>query len=400
MKFLSNFPMRRLAIMLVLPAFVMFMTTGCDSDTVDTDPPVEDGTYMTGSATGGTSLSNKFTMQAGRVEGEGFSSNLRDGMVEGFGYLVAGELKVVVKAGATETTYGSAGDETTLSLNGENSQIVGDVRTGTIALDGAAVNIASAGFYHVILDSETMSYHYYKMGGMEFTNGFQALPMTSSSAAGASWRGTDIRVEGNFKFRWNEGWKIIVVDQPPWEDAYIIFSNFGKDGSNLIAGGTEWGLADLSGGAGMYTVEVDFVPGSGWELTYTRTGDIPAEDLSGESLEIIGLGVNSNGVNVGWDDGQQGHTPTQAGSLYMWTYTNLSFDDTQGFKFRTTGDWEGTFNIGCDFNNQDGPDSADVTCEGGAGSNLRGTVGSDYTLVVTIDGNDVATGKTLTVTKE
>jgi hypothetical protein len=402
MKFLNLFLNRRLAMMLVLPAFLLY-TTGCDDDTTIVEPPVEDGVYLSGTATGVDGLKQAFTMIAGRVEGDGFSSNLRPGMFEGFAYLSAGDLNVVVKAGAVETSWGIVpGTTGTKNLNGENNQIVGMVDTAKIVIGGGAIPVGAAGFYHIIIDQTLEAAYLYRINDMQISDGFQTIPQVSADADGATWRGTDIQISANFKFRWNEGWKIISLDGPSFEDDFIIFANFGKGAtaSEVIAGGPEWGVADLPGGAGLYTVEVGWNPGIGWSLTFTRTGDIPAADLSGESLSIIGDGVLISGSPVGWGGDALAQLPTQSGTIYSWTYTDLEFDGASGFKFRTTGTWDGTFNIGCDFASYDGPNGSDVGCLGGAGSDLFCLSGAMYTLVVNIDGNDLAGGKTLTVTAQ
>lgn len=305
---------------LMLAAFVVF--TACKKDD-DPKPPVIvlDGIYLTGAATGFTGLDADARMDAGRVEGEGFASNPRDGMYEKFIYLTAGNFSVVKKAGANETTYGWDATGAQVLDNEGNDEVDGDVIFGSVVGAGTAFNVTEAGFYHIIFDEQTSQVFYVKVTHWAVIgdatdlgwSGEFAMETKSLTATAAEFEVTNLtlRARGGFKFRYNSGWKITTDD-------FVIFANVGKgEGATdfLMGGG---GFPYPTAGEGAYTVKLMWSLVDGWAFTTTRTGDVePLPEI--EELFIVGT------LN-GW---------SPEGALYMEAQDNAVF---KGYQYVTETD--------------------------------------------------------------
>jgi hypothetical protein len=321
-------------------AVVALIFTSCDEDDDGNgNNLVEDGVYLSGTASGYEGLNLLATFNKGYVEGEGFSSNLRDDMYEKFIYLATGNLSIVVKAGASETTYGVAsGTLGTKTLAGESDQINGDIDTFSVAANGAAYNVAEAGFYHIIWDKTTNYGMIAKVDswgiiGDATDKGWSGqFEMTgkSLSASSCEWEITNLtlRAVGGFKFRYNNGWKILADD-------LVFFANVGKTENSdefQMGGGTFPSATE-----GAFTVKLSWTPEDGFAYTATKTGEVEPLPEYPEALYLIGDGVG----DWVWANTDLPMIPVNSKPYLFWKIVWIK--ETGGFKFSPVKDWNGDF---------------------------------------------------------
>jgi hypothetical protein len=319
-----------------------------NNDGGGSEPIVLDGTYLSGEATGIDGIDSKLTMWAGREEGDGFASLEREGMYELFAYLTADkDFTMVVVDGSTQTTYGSKdGTVATKVLEGESSQIHATIDTGMFVADGAALQVANDGLYHIVFDMTTETYYVMPVNtfgiiGDATLNGWSGeieMNQESLTSEAGSWTLTDIELrQGTFKFRYDNGWKVNAA-------GYILFSNVGTDGgSSWWMGGNGWTIALED--QGVYDVTFNWALEDGFSYTATKTSDISITDWSGVILDAVGDGVSSDNADAVEDPSAWGWgyklladnngEPTNDGLVYTWTWTNVALVEAAGFKLRT-----------------------------------------------------------------
>ncbi len=338
---MRNFNVTSLLKFAAMLTMVAFVTTSCKDDDDDDTPPVlvEDGVYLSGTATGLNGLDLKAMMQDGRVEGAEFASLEREGMFEKFLYLTAGTFQIVEKAGAVETKYGvtSAG-VTELPLTGADD-VDGPLMQGTTEVDGTAVSITAAGFYHVVFDKTTTKLYFVKITKWGVIgdatelgwSGQYDMAVTTETASEYEWTATDVilRERGGFKFRYNDGWKITTPD-------FVIFANVGKGATD-----TDW---QMGGGGfpfptpeGKYTVKLNWKALTGWTYTTTKTGDVDPLPEYPANLYMIGNAVG------GWDWAtiDLPMIPVHSKPHLFWKIQWLMADSA--FKFAPGRAWVGDF---------------------------------------------------------
>lgn len=264
-------------------------TTACEDDPVVVPPstgiPVGDGIYV---AQAGVDPVATSILNADVVEDEGFANQERAGFLGSYMYLTAGNynfVKVVTKE-ITETYGGAVTAETHETGNCEilNYTLV------NLALDGAAVAVATDGLYRVTYDTETAEavfIHITNVGiigsgtSIGWTDGETEDIAGSVDATGGAWSKTGVVLRpGEYKLRFNCNW---VVDRRidseagfAFANGYQLYTNFGGVPGNLVGGGANMPITDLGGAApddGIYTFDVTWDPTDGFDLTLTRTGD-------------------------------------------------------------------------------------------------------------------------------
>ena len=322
----------------------MVLVTSCKDDDDDDKPPVqaEDGIYVTGAATGLNGLVLKGMMMPGREEGEGYASNLRDGMYEKLMYLTAGNFNIVEKAGANESTYGWKDGTYVAFESGGGDEINCTVHKGEFVANGAAFNAPSNGFYHIILDKTTGTAYFTKIdrwaviGDATDMGWSTELEMTTKTltAEAAEWEITQLtlRARGGFKFRYNGGWKFSTGD-------FVIFGNIGKAGDSndfIMGGGTFPYPTDAEG---EYTVVLSWSIDNGFSYTTTRTGDVEPLPEYPDNLFIIGDGLHNGGWTWGTNDMPM--IPVHSNPHLFWRIVWLN--GTGAIEFSPVQEWNGNF---------------------------------------------------------
>ena len=363
----------------------MAIFSACDKDD-DEDPviPAEDGIYLTGPATGLDGLVLEGMMEAGREEGEGFSSNLRTGMFEKFMYLTAGNFNIVEKSGDTEMTYGFKSGTTVIFDNeGEGDETDGPVATGEFEDGGTAFSAPSAGFYHVVMDKTTGYVWFTKVNHWALIgdatdlgwSGEYVMEEVSLTATSAEWEITDLtlRERGGFKFRYNSGWKITTDD-------FIIFANIGRGESlsEFMMGGDVFPFP--STGEGAYTVTLNWSLEDGFSYAYDRTGDVEPLPEYPEELYMIGASVG------GWDWAEIDlpmipvHSKPHLFWKIVWIEAGVA---DAGYKFAPQRDWSGDFGY-------DGEEPVDGIFQMGGTNMPDPDVSGYYMVVVNFETDEIA----------
>jgi len=365
----------------------IFAFSACDKD--DPDPIlVEDGAYIIGTSTTSSNLELKGMMESGIVEGEGYAATPREGMYEKFVYLTkTGEgFQFVVKAGAEEKTYGlKTGTKGTLTLAGENDQITAVVDTAGVILDGGMITVAADGLYHVVLDTKTESYYVIPINNwsMKLSEDVE-LAEKSLTQDNGTWEKTDVELrKGNFKYRYEKGWKIIT-------HSFTIFTNFGGTTDELALGAGDIPITlDMEG---IYTVTLNWDLKDGFTTNLVKTDDVIAVDPSTFVWSFIGNAFNNaDGVPAGWDYDVNFTYQSKEGNVYTYKIDNITLLAGGEFKVRRDADWavnfgfEGTIFAG---------DKANFTDQGG---NIKVTETKTYS--VTFDLNWETDARTLTFTE-
>lgn len=366
----------------------LFTLTACGEDDIDPvdEIPAEDGVYIMGPATGFDDLVMDGMMDAGREEGEGFVSLLRDGMYEKFMYLSAGDFSIVEKSGAIENVLGwVGGTQEEFDPEGVDDEINGPIWTGEYEAGGISFNAPENGFYHIILDQSTgvvyyTQIHYWALIGDATDQGFSAeYPMEQISMSGtaAEWEITNLtlRERGGFKFRYNDGWKITTNEE------FIIFANIGRDPASgeFITGGDTYPYPDE--GEGEYTVTLEWTIEEGFAYSTERTGDVePLPDYP-EELYMIGSAMDPDpDTGWNWDLIDAPMVPTHSKPWLFWKIVWLY--EGGEFKFAPQRDWIGDFGI-------TGDATDGVFSIGGDNVPVPGATGY-YMVVVNLETDEIA----------
>jgi hypothetical protein len=310
---------------------LIITSTACkkknDDPIIPPTPPVEDGTYVLGNSTSYTALVAKGKMEDGIDD---VTEELRDGMyVKYISVSAAGDgFNVVIKAGATETTYGPATNEVDADL----------IQRGTLGASNV-FSVPTDGLYYFVVDVSSNTYFIApaaKWGIIGQSVGDWGTDIEIATGAwskeAVSWETTDIEMrEGPFKFRQVGFWKVVMDD-------YAANTNFGGVVSGtlpdltttFVNGGNNYEFALAQ--EGMYTVALSWTDEAGFTSALTKTGDVEPPPEYFEQLYMIGPGVSD------WE--------TDLPTVAVYGHKNLFWKivwitENEEFKFRPEHSWNG-----------------------------------------------------------
>jgi hypothetical protein len=265
-------------IFLALMALPLFFA-GCDKDDNEDKQPVsvvEDGFYITGSATSNAELTSEWLFDPAVEEG---AKVVRDGLYEIFALLKPGEFKLTQVV--AEKKSGTLGGTPKYTYNGVGAEGDDQIRKPADYYDasesGAAIQIAETGLYHIIYETQLkriIVINASEWGLRGALNGWGFTVLTPNSDFTEFTANVNIREAGNFKFAHSQGWKL-GVDDTTVTATIKVNTNLGGTKDNLAIGGGD--IPQFSSGdeAGNYTVTLKFTPGRGFSVaTFTRTGDL------------------------------------------------------------------------------------------------------------------------------
>jgi hypothetical protein len=257
----------------------------------------------------------------------------------------AGDINITQIDGETETIWGGTVTEET---QGTGTLMVGEITEG-----GAAIAIASAGLYHVLVDLSSATIYIAKVESYGLIGpagpGWSVdapIPLKSASAEAVVFEGTGIDLKGGeFKLRYNGNWNNDRSAATPAVEGLNFLTNFGttaqgsnQDGS-LQPGGFNF-LFDAE--AGLYTVTLTFVPGKGYNgasVTYVKTGEGSGFDPADYDFGIIGAATDS-----AWDADVNFAYKGLDGTTHRWVAFVFLKDGE--FKYRTNDAWDFELNPG------------------------------------------------------
>lgn len=355
--------------------------TSCDPEQgtqggVDFDNLTEDGFYAVGEACPVKSVDAENAVLAQMSQGVNevlmdqdklsWEESKRDGMWEKYIYLEANkEFELILKEGSEATIYGANLEKQELATDGTALQGY----KGSLII-GQKMQVAEAGLYHIVLDLN-------KDGKLDLTGGAQIIvaPVTwgvsgamngwgmttvepqikSATEIVWTWTEQEISAKGEFKFKDENGWKIVLDDA----GAVKAHTNLGADLQN---GGANIVVAE----AGVYTVTLTYNLAKGeiansYKYELTKTGDVAAKDYSACVLELVGdavleqEGAEKDPSAWNWGNVYSLGTPAKDGDIYTWKAADVQLGVAGGFKVRTQSAQDQgdiiAFDFGVDGNN-------------------------------------------------
>lgn len=327
-------------------AVVAVVLTACkkDDDDDDDDPVlVEDGTYIMGDAFAFATLDPKGAMDKGINE---VDQEERDGMYEVYVALSAtGGFNIVVKEGATETTYGpDVVEDVDLTGVAEAPQVT--IQRGTYKETTDQFTVPNDGMYQVVMDEEygvvaIIPVNEWGIIGGATPGGWsgsEPMPVSGTFDKEAmSFEATDVTLlAGDFKFRHGDGWKVVLTD----DDSVKVNTNFGGAVDALVPGGANITLPAED--RGIYTITMDWTLAGGYAATLTKTADVNAIDYTNTELGLVGDGLMVDGNQHNWDETIMLSLPVvDGGTNYTWTWDGVEITTAGSFKIREGQDWNG-----------------------------------------------------------
>jgi len=385
---------------LFVAVFGIMVMNSCTEEPVEPPVLVEDGFYVSGSATAYEGLSINATLSTTRNE---VLQENRASLLETYLPLKSGEsFNIVEVAGDLQTTWGPAGDFADV-LGGENEQPNVGFQRGGITQTDDAFTVPTDGLYHIVIDTEVgiaaiVPVTYWGIIGGATPNGWSGDTELNSLGFGTSsmtYQATDIPLTlGDYKFRYSGGWKLEIdpnYDLGDGNTGIKVNCNFGEALDALVPGGANISNAE----SGYYTVTVVWTEGAGITASLEKTGDLAAFDWSSTELGLVGDGVIIDGTAHNWDSTALLQVPLIDGTTYSWSFNNIGvIAASGGFKIREGQDWSGTI-LGFNEVTLAGDGAGDFETNGD-GNFIPLSDGATYNFTLTID----AATETYTFTAE
>lgn len=341
---MKNMFLKGWASLIALAMVAMVSMVSCNEDPEpEPEPTVNNGYYILGASTGLTELigDGQLSTAKNEVDQTNLSSLLElyvavsaDG--EGF--------NIVRVISGEETVLGPGSDFAEVEeaeLDGEEPNE--GLWKGSYIETETAFTVPEDGLYHVVIDNslEMVAIAKVEWGiiGAATPSGWGGSTQLGEPAFDLSsmeFTSTEVLLStGEFKFRYSNGWKIILSDD------IKVNTNFGGSVDALEAGGANINCEE----AGAYTISVAWELGEGTTATMTRTGDAPLTNYSDYEVGFIGEGIIVSDTVWGWGATYDKVLPTVDGTNYTWSWTAVNVSDTASFKIRQGDDWNG-LNLG------------------------------------------------------
>lgn len=332
-------------------AAMAFAIVGCqpkDPEGPDVNKITEDGFYVVGEATGISEVTADLTMANGINEADNQSA--REGMFEKYIVLQGGkEFTLAYVSGGQQTAYGAELTEFKADLsdalyadNPADAVFKGKLVVGDSA---PKMKVSQTGLYHIVLDLNknkdiedaqivlcpvTMGVR----GGMN-SWGFTPLEASEYTNSGITFTlsGQELAKAGEFKFAYNNAWKITLGQS--------------ADGSKQVKANTNLGMGCKPGGdnivvndgAGKYKITLTYKLASGdIANSFKYTVELESASAAPETMYMIGAQFG----DWKWEDaGVVELIPVwgKAGEFWCTRY----FEADKGFKFCATKAWNGDF---------------------------------------------------------
>lgn len=344
--------------------------TSCKKDDPDPDPNpdiVLDGTYIKGAGTALTDYDSKGMMKIARNE---VTQEDRASLLEIYVAVKGGSdgFNIITVAGDVKTIMGPGSDFAEVTETDVDEPKDGLWR-GSIVESESKFTVPEDGLYHIAYDTEigivTIAKADWGVIGAATPGGWgesTAIASTGFDLNTITFTGSDIKmIKGDFKFRYSNGWKVILDPEYDLGDGNTgikVNSNFGGAVDNLVPGGANI-VNDVPG---YYTITMVWTIGEGYTATVEKTGDLEIIDYTDTELGLVGDGLVVDGNPHNWDETIMLSTPEVDGDTYTWTYAGVEVNVDGSFKIREGQDWNGK-SVGY----------PDVTMGGTAANNFEGT---------------------------
>ncbi|MBN2746958.1 MAG: hypothetical protein JXR34_09540 [Bacteroidales bacterium] len=337
----------KLSWILVLAVLVGFSSCKKDDEDDDTTDPVIvlDGLYVKGDACASADYSDKQMMKSTKNE---VDQSDRAMLYELYIPLKGGKTFSIAKvAGSTKTIYGPDADFAVVTTLDNDEPKDEEFRRGSLIETATTFTVPEDGFYHIVADMEVMKVVVARVVwgaiGAATPDGWGTSTVMTESAFDANkmeytLTGVELR-GGDWKFRYSNGWKIIIDTAYNSGAGIKVNTNFGGALDALVPGGSNI----VNDAPGVYDVKLSYTLGTGYTATATKTGDLPLTDWTGVICDAVGTGVSVDNTNAipdpsGWGWGNKllaDGAPVKVGDIYTWTWTNITLEANEGFKLRT-----------------------------------------------------------------
>ncbi len=401
---------------LILMAGLMVFSS-CKKDDEEEAPPVIvlDGIYVTGAATAYAGYDAKAMMAITRNE---VTQEDRASLYELYIPLKGGQpFSIAQKAGAVTTIYGPGAGWGIVAAPTNDEPKDGIIQRGSVEATANTFTVSADGLYHVVIDMDLMiavtcQVHWGIIGAATPDGWGTSTVLMESAFNGTTmlWEINNMELHGgDWKFRYSNGWKIELdtnIDVGGGDKGVKVNTNFGGALDALVPGGDNM----VNDAPGIYTIEFEYVLGSGYTATATKTGDLPLTDWTGVVCDGVGTGISADNPNAivpdpsGWAWGNKliadnAGVPTVAGDVYTWVWTSVILEAGEGFKVRTeNGELPpvGGANFDAGYGDLDVANSSTHVVD--AGGNLSVDLKDAYTITLVIDAAD-SDAKTITITE-
>ena len=353
------------------------------------DNLVEDGFYAVGDACPVKSVDAADAVLAQMSQGinevdmdqngKTWDESKRDGMWEKYIWLEANkEFELVLKEGTNATIYGANLTKQALTTDGTELQGY----KGSLVI-GQKMQVAESGLYHIVLDLN-------KDGALDLTGGAQIIvaPVTwgvsgamngwgmttvepevkSATEIVWTWKDCDMAAGGKFKFKDQNGWKIVLDDA----GAVKAHTNLGEASQN---GGADIAVEK----AGLYDITLTYTLAKGVIAnSYAYTVVLTQESTLPTTMNMIGEEFGN------WDWTSTGIvelTPVHSNPGMFWC--TRQFTAGKPFKFCAKKEWNG------DFTNLGAEDTGFTVADGNCSVAETGL----YTVVVDLKASKVTIAK-------
>lgn len=328
---------------------IVFGTTSCKKDEEVVVPPVIvlDGFYVKGGSTALTGLDSKGIMKMTRNE---VTQTDRAQLMELYVAIKGGApgFNIVSVLGSTQKTYGPGANFAVVDSAARNvDEPKVDFWRGSLVESTTAFTVPTDGLYHIVFDTELMKIAILPVtwgaigaatpngwnGSTQFTSkGFDLNTMTFEIT-------NMIMTKADFKFRYSNGWKVILdADFPLTGGATGIKANtnFGGAVAALVPGGDNITNAV----PGKYTVSMKWTLGAAYVATVTKTGDLDVINYTDTELGLVGNGLMVGGVQQTWDlTIMLGKPEVKDVTTYTWKWSGVEVTTAGSFKIREGQDW-------------------------------------------------------------
>lgn len=287
----------KLFVMTLIASVIM---VGCKKEEAPEEPIVLDGFYISGAATALDKLDTKGRLAVAKNE---VKQENRSELTEIYIALKGGEtFSITEVAGSVKTVLGPGADfAKVLEADLDAEEPDQGLWRGSFAASATGFTVPDDGLYHIALDSELEIVVIAKVvwgliGGATPGGWGENTPMTATFDLNKMVFMVEnvTMLENEFKFRYSDGWKIILdadLDLGGGDKGVKVNCNFGGSLSNLQAGGDNIANAEYA----VYKFEMTWELGVGTSVVMTKTGEAEPLPEYPDELYMIGASIG------GWD---------------------------------------------------------------------------------------------------
>ncbi len=317
--------------------------------------------YIMGDATPYNYVEWRGQLENGFVEDANQQPVLRQGMFEKMVHLDAAENFYIIKIYNGDTIpIGPVASELK-GIDGSSGQMIGTILQGVIGENSNPFIVTQTGLHHVVIDFNTNTFFLVPVNSFGIIGNATPvgnwssevpLPMLVSNGDSVLFQIDNLQLNlGQFKLRYNNGWKVIVntVMGTALADPFVFFTNFGGnfmyDMLSLVRGGNSYNVGPMD--VGPYTLKFLWTPEwiSGQIAPYNPcefsvSGYVNNSDPNNADGNIV-LDINGEGIySYLWNDGI---TDKDRYNLASGIYTVTVSDGTCSLvkNYQVSGSWWG-----------------------------------------------------------